>query len=190
VGDGTEGLHRATHRKPGHFELAEGGTLFLDEIGNMPPEVQVKWLRVLQEGTLQPLGGKRPLQANVRVVAANGSTTHRHALYLDFIKQIGLSELEMFGIAVRVEEPSRGGDTAEQRIAVLRGKTKAGNFMAIMDCQRWHSHYRLVEQSAKKTMVTSEGKDGARHGLLGQGYGRVNLEFGDHLIQSDRAFDS
>jgi len=60
----------ALQRKPGHFELADGGTLFLDEIGDMPLEVQVKLLRVLQDGTFKRLGGTQSLQVNVRVVAA------------------------------------------------------------------------------------------------------------------------
>jgi DNA-binding NtrC family response regulator len=60
----------ATQRKPGHFELADGGTLFLDEIGDMPQEVQVKLLRVLQDGSFQRVGGTRSLQVDVRVVAA------------------------------------------------------------------------------------------------------------------------
>lgn len=79
----------ALQRKPGHFELADGGTLFLDEIGDMPPEVQVKLLRVLQDGTFQRLGGTRALQVDVRVVAAtNKNLTQevatqrfRHDLY-------------------------------------------------------------------------------------------------------------
>lgn len=60
----------ATQRKPGHFELANKGTLFLDEIGDMPPEVQAKLLRVLQDGTFQRLGGTRTLHVDVRLVAA------------------------------------------------------------------------------------------------------------------------
>jgi two-component system NtrC family response regulator len=60
----------AQQRKPGRFELADSGTLFLDEIGDMPAEVQVKLLRVLQDGTFERLGGTRTLQADVRVVAA------------------------------------------------------------------------------------------------------------------------
>jgi DNA-binding NtrC family response regulator len=60
----------ALQRKPGHFELADGGTLFLDEIGDMPLEIQVKLLRVLQDGTFKRLGGTHELQVNVRVVAA------------------------------------------------------------------------------------------------------------------------
>jgi two-component system response regulator HydG len=79
----------AVQRKPGHFELADGGTLFLDEIGDMPPEVQVKLLRVLQDGTFQRLGGTRSLQVDVRVVAATNKTLaqevtmqrFRHDLY-------------------------------------------------------------------------------------------------------------
>jgi DNA-binding NtrC family response regulator len=60
----------AQQRKPGRFELADAGTLFLDEIGDMPPEVQIKLLRVLQDGTFERLGGTRTLQVDVRVVAA------------------------------------------------------------------------------------------------------------------------
>lgn len=60
----------AQQRKPGRFELADGGTLFLDEISDMPMEVQVKLLRVLQDGTFERLGGTRTMQVDVRLVAA------------------------------------------------------------------------------------------------------------------------
>ncbi len=63
----------ATKAKPGRFKLAEGGTLFLDEIGDLPPLLQVKLLRVLQEKTYEPLGGVQTLKADVRIIAA----THR-----------------------------------------------------------------------------------------------------------------
>ncbi len=60
----------ATTRNPGHFELAEGGTLFLDEIGDMPAEAQTRLLRVLQQGEYSTVGGRTPIKANVRIVAA------------------------------------------------------------------------------------------------------------------------
>lgn len=63
----------ATARALGRFEQAEGGTLFLDEIGDMPPEAQTRLLRVLQEGEYTTVGGRTPIRANVRIVAA----THR-----------------------------------------------------------------------------------------------------------------
>jgi len=56
--------------KPGRIELADGGTIFLDEIGDMPAKLQVKLLRFLQDRTYEPLGGVKPVHADVRVVAA------------------------------------------------------------------------------------------------------------------------
>ncbi len=63
----------AHSRSQGRFEQAAGGTLFLDEIGDMPPEAQTRLLRVLQEGEFTSVGGRQPIRANVRIVAA----THR-----------------------------------------------------------------------------------------------------------------
>ena len=63
----------ATNRNLGRFEQANSGTLFLDEIGDMPAEAQTRLLRVLQEGEFTTVGGRQPIRANVRIVAA----THR-----------------------------------------------------------------------------------------------------------------
>lgn len=63
----------AATSKTGKFEAAKGGTIFLDEIGDMSPDLQVKLLRVLEEGEFEPVGGCRTLRTDVRVIAA----THR-----------------------------------------------------------------------------------------------------------------
>jgi DNA-binding NtrC family response regulator len=60
----------ATEKRKGRFEQADGGTLFLDEIGELPPELQVKILRFLQEKEIQPVGGSSLMKVNVRIVAA------------------------------------------------------------------------------------------------------------------------
>ena len=60
----------AVSSKPGRFELAHGGTLFLDEIGEIPVEMQVKLLRVLQEGEFERVGGIKTIKVDVRLVAA------------------------------------------------------------------------------------------------------------------------
>ena len=60
----------ALSKQIGRFELAHHSTIFLDEVGDLPPEVQVKLLRVLEEGQLEHLGSPKPIQVDVRVIAA------------------------------------------------------------------------------------------------------------------------
>ena len=60
----------AAERHDGKFVEASGGTLFLDEVGELPPAAQVKLLRAIQEGEVEPVGGKRPIKANARIVSA------------------------------------------------------------------------------------------------------------------------
>jgi len=79
----------ATGRGVGRFEQAEGGTLFLDEIGDMPLEAQTRLLRVLQDGEYTTVGGRRAIQADVRIVAA----THRDLRHL---VQQGLFREDLF----------------------------------------------------------------------------------------------
>jgi two-component system, NtrC family, response regulator AtoC len=67
----------AQHRHKGYFERAHGGTLFLDEISEMPVELQVKLLRVLETGTLARIGGDQQVAVDVRVIAATNRDPHR-----------------------------------------------------------------------------------------------------------------
>lgn len=61
----------AKHDKPGRFQLARRGSIFLDEVESVPRAVQVKLLRVIQEKEFEPLGGTRPVRADVRIIAAS-----------------------------------------------------------------------------------------------------------------------
>jgi DNA-binding NtrC family response regulator len=67
----------AVTAKPGRFELAHGGSLFLDEVGELPREMQVKILRALQERRIDRVGGLRPIDVDVRVIAATNTDLHK-----------------------------------------------------------------------------------------------------------------
>ncbi len=79
----------AIARKIGRFELADGGTIFLDEIGDLAADLQVKLLRVLQEGEIERVGGSRAIHVDVRVIAA----THRD---LEQLVQQGKFRADLF----------------------------------------------------------------------------------------------
>jgi DNA-binding NtrC family response regulator len=92
---------------PGLFSAASGGTIFLDEIGEMPKDIQVKMLRVLQEGELRPVGSTRPVQVDFRVIAATnrGLTELRAGLMReDLYFRIATVVLEVPALRVRPED--------------------------------------------------------------------------------------
>jgi transcriptional regulator with GAF, ATPase, and Fis domain len=61
----------ASHARPGKFRLAHGGSLFLDEVGELPPAIQPKLLRAVEQGEIEPVGGDTPVKVDVRLVAAS-----------------------------------------------------------------------------------------------------------------------
>ncbi|HEV7873342.1 MAG TPA: sigma-54 dependent transcriptional regulator, partial [Enterovirga sp.] len=71
----------ATERHQGKFVEASGGTLFLDEIGELPPSAQVKLLRAIQEGEVDPVGGKRSVRVDIRLISATNKSL------LDLVKE-------------------------------------------------------------------------------------------------------
>ncbi|MFH1532479.1 MAG: sigma 54-interacting transcriptional regulator [Pseudomonadota bacterium] len=98
----------ATERHPGLFEEADGGTLFLDEIGELPMGVQAKLLRVLEDGAVLRVGGTRPQQVSVRVVAAtraNLSALVREASFRDDLyARIAQAVIELPPLRDRIED--------------------------------------------------------------------------------------
>ena len=76
----------------GRFEQSEGGTLFLDEIGDMPPDLQVRLLRVLSDGEYYRVGGHAPMRANVRVIAATHQNLEERVRQGLFLSLIHISE--------------------------------------------------------------------------------------------------
>lgn len=148
----------AINSRPGRFELAEGGTLFLDEIGDMPLNMQVKILRVLQEHTFERVGSNKTLNANVRVIAATHKNlekmieegTFREDLYY----RLNVFPIDMPSLRDRVEDlPLLLNELISRLENEKRGSIRF-NSAAIMSLCRheWHGNVRelanLVERLA------------------------------------------
>jgi formate hydrogenlyase transcriptional activator len=89
----------ALERRTGRFELADGGTIFLDEIGELPPETQVKLLRILQEREFEPVGSSRTVKVDVRIIAATNRDLEEEARHGRFRTDL-LYRLNVFPIGV------------------------------------------------------------------------------------------
>jgi transcriptional regulator with PAS, ATPase and Fis domain len=98
----------ASHQHKGLFEQATGGTLFLDEVGELPPDVQVKLLRVLQEGSVTRVGGNESINVDVRIIAA----THRNLLKMveanefreDLFYRLAVGVIQLPSLRERLED--------------------------------------------------------------------------------------
>jgi two-component system nitrogen regulation response regulator GlnG len=146
----------ATARYPGRFEQAAEGTLFLDEIGDMPLEAQTRLLRVLQEGEYLTVGGRTPMRANVRIVAA----THRD---LRNMMRQGLFREDLFYrlnvVPVRLPPlHERSDDVPElvhhffKRVQAegLPAKTLDAAAMALLKSHRWPGNVRELENLIRR----------------------------------------
>jgi PAS domain S-box-containing protein len=112
--------------KPGHFALADGGTILLDEIGDVTGAFQLKLLRVLQEGEIQPLGGRKPIKVNVRVLAATNRNLSRMVeegkFRQDLYYRIRVVPLVLPALKARMEDVPLLVDHYIRRLALKTGK--------------------------------------------------------------------
>jgi len=98
----------ATEKRTGKFEQANGGTIFLDEIGEMPVDLQVKFLRVLQEKEIEPVGGNAPVKIDVRVIAATNRNLEREVaegrFRLDLYYRLNVFPITLPPLRDRIED--------------------------------------------------------------------------------------
>src|SRR5690606_31418935 len=115
----------ATQDRPGLFREADGGTLFLDEVGELPLEAQAKLLRVLETGTVRPVGGVREEPVNVRVIAATNRNLAEAAREGKFREDL-LYRLHVLSIEIPPLRERRE-DIAPIALALLRRLGKERN---------------------------------------------------------------
>jgi two-component system, NtrC family, response regulator HydG len=153
----------AQQRKLGRFELADGGTLFLDEIGDMPPEVQIKILRVLQDGTFERLGSTRTLQVDVRVVAATNKDLMQEVeagrFRLDLYYRLNVISLRLPALRERREDIPLLVAHFLRRYAAQNNKQVSGiqqqalQFLQLAD---WPGNVRELENVIERAVVLAK----------------------------------
>jgi len=120
----------AKRDKPGRFSLAARGTLFLDEVGDIPPALQVKLLRVLQEKEFEPLGATAPVKADVRVIAATHqdlSEMIRNKIFReDLFYRLNVVKLALPPLRERREDIPLLVDNFIRKLSLAKGKTING----------------------------------------------------------------
>ncbi|HEY3452002.1 MAG TPA: sigma-54 dependent transcriptional regulator [Myxococcales bacterium] len=153
----------AVARKPGRVELADGGTLFLDELGDLPPSVQVKLLRVVQERQFERLGGTQTLKVDVRFVAA----THRD---LEALVKAGTFREDLFFrlnvISIRLPPlRERPGDIEVlarhfcARLGPANGRPDAqleDGAVTLLAAQTWPGNVRQLQNFVERLVVMSD----------------------------------
>jgi DNA-binding NtrC family response regulator len=156
----------AVDRRVGKFQEADGGTLFLDEVGELPLEAQVKLLRALQEGEIDPVGAKKPIKVNFRLISA----TNRDMIQL--VKEGKFREdlyyrLNVFPIWVPPLR-DRSGDIPElaqhflARFAAEEGKRISAiedRTMRMLSTYTWPGNVRQLENAIFRAVVLADGPE-------------------------------
>lgn len=152
----------AVTKREGKFELADGGTIFLDEIGELPLELQVKFLRVLQEREIEPIGGK-PKKINVRVLAATNKDLEEEVaagrFRIDLYYRLNVFPLLMPSLRERKE------DIPLLANHFLKKHNEEGKQVPVLSAEatdrlmqyNWPGNIRELENAIQRNVVLAKG---------------------------------
>jgi transcriptional regulator with GAF, ATPase, and Fis domain len=153
----------ALQRRLGRFELAQGGTLFLDEIGELPAEVQVSLLRVLQEREFERVGGTQAIRADVRVITATNrdlkTAVSKGWFRQDLYYRLNVFPIEMPSLRERPEDIALLTEYFIQRYAQKLGKTISGIRKKTLDQFRsysWPGNIRELQNVIERSLILCE----------------------------------
>src|SRR5580693_3713619 len=154
----------ATQRRLGRFESANGGTIFLDEVGDLPSEIQIALLRVLQEREIERVGSNRPIPVDVRVLAA----THRDLNALvdegkfrqDLLYRLNVVPIEMPSLRDRAADIpllveyfiDRFGKKAGKKFRTIDRKT-----LKLLQAYGWPGNVRELQNVIERAVILSDG---------------------------------
>ncbi|MEL6752098.1 MAG: sigma-54 dependent transcriptional regulator, partial [Pseudomonadota bacterium] len=157
----------ATSAHTGKFREAHGGTLFLDEVGELTPELQVKLLRAIQEGEVDPVGAKRPSKVDIRIVSATNRDMITMVQDGSFREDL-YYRLNVFPILVPPLRKRRG-DIAPlvrhitARLCLEEGRREISGIrrdaLAMLEAQDWPGNVRQLENALFRAVILCEGDE-------------------------------
>ena len=156
----------AVANKKGLFEIADGGTIFLDEIGEMSMQMQVKLLRVLQEGQFRPVGSDSTRKVNVRIIAATNKNLEEEIEKGNFRKDL-FYRINVFQITPpplrkrREDIPILAGHFLEKYAHRLRTPTPAltSQTVDLLMLYNWPGNVRELENEMERALTMAAGRE-------------------------------
>ncbi len=155
----------AVRSHKGRFERADSGTIFLDEVGDMPESAQVKLLRVLEEGLLERVGGERPLQVDVRVVAATNVPMERAVqqgrFRADLYHRLAVLRIHLPALRQRIEDIPL---LVEHFLGLFRRKygrnvdRLTNEAMALLQAYLWPGNVREIRNVLERVFIESQSE--------------------------------
>ena len=156
----------ATEKHDGKFIEADGGTLFLDEIGELPLDLQVKLLRVLQEGEVDPVGGSDPIKVDVRLISATNrdllSQVEVGAFREDLYYRLNVFPITLPPLRERLGDVRLLIDYFIDHIALAEGrgtKTITAEAVALLEGYHWPGNVRQLENAIFRAIILSESDE-------------------------------
>ena len=180
----------AAEKHTGKFVEAHTGTLFLDEIGDLPPEVQVKLLRAVQDGEIDPVGARAPVKVDIRLISA----THRDLLQRvrdGLFREDLFYRLHVFPIFVPPLRDRRDDINAlvEHFMArfarsqpTLKARTVSGAVLSMLRAYDWPGNIRQLENAVFRAMVLCDGEM-----LAVDDFPQIRAQVEDIAVIADRA---
>jgi len=148
----------------GKFQEASGGTLFLDEIGELPLDMQVKLLRALQEGEIDPVGSKRPVKVDVRILSAtNRNLTDQvkeGRFREDLFYRLNVFPIEAPSLRERREDIPALVEAFIRRFNAEEGRRVMGamsDTLAMLQAFDWPGNVRQLENAVYRAIVLADG---------------------------------
>ena len=155
----------ASAKHVGKFQEADGGTIFLDEIGELRLDMQVKLLRALQDGEIDPIGAKRPIKVDVRLISATNKNLQQmvddNAFREDLFYRLNVFPVQMPALRARPEDTGPLGEHFLANFAATEGKhvrsisEDAQNMLRAYD---WPGNVRQLENAIFRAVVLCDGE--------------------------------